>query len=76
MNSVGVHFTKCHSAVSSRLVNVEKKEDSNLSCTSTLGSLQEEHFFLDNRIVLEHAQRTVHTGPNHRSEVASQGHRN
>ena len=47
-----------------------------LSGSSTLGRLEEQHLLLHNGIVLEHAERAVRPGSNHRSEEAGHGHGN
>lgn len=47
-----------------------------LSGSSTLGRLEEQHLLLHNGIVLEHAERAVCPGSNHRSKEAGHGHGN
>lgn len=49
-------------------------DDRRLFRTTTLGSLKEQHLLLHHRVVFEHAERTVGTGPDHRPEVAGHGH--
>jgi hypothetical protein len=41
---------------------------------STLRRFKEKHLLFDDGIVLHHAKRSVHTGPNHRAVVARHGH--
>lgn len=67
-------YLKTHN---NRIVETEQNSDpksNSLFVLSTLGRLKEKHLLLNDRVVLHHAERTVHTGPDHRAVVARHGH--
>ena len=45
-----------------------------LFIAAALGSLQKEHLLLHDGIILQHAERAVRPGADHRAEVACHGH--
>lgn len=49
-------------------------KQNSLFVLSALGRFKEKHLLLDDGVVLHHAERAVHTWPDHRAVVARHGH--
>jgi hypothetical protein len=49
-------------------------KQNSLFVLSALGRFKEKHLLLDDGVVLHHAERAVHTRPDHRAVVARHGH--
>lgn len=67
-------YLKAHN---NRIVETEQNSDpksNSLFVLSTLGRFKEKHLLLNDRVVLHHAERTVHTGADHRAVVTRHSH--